>query len=198
MLTLTSHHETALHRLPTGGKLAALAVATTAVMLLPSAVAAWSVAGLVFCAVFGLGRGFALEAFRHLRPLWPFLAVVLAWHLWTGELAQGAMIAARLLIVVMLANLVTMTTRLTEMMAVAERLARPLARFGLSPRRLALALALSIRFTPVLMDNIARLGLAWRARSPRRRNGRILTPVMLVALDDAEHLAEALRARGGI
>ena len=38
---------------------------------------------------------------------------------------------------------------------------------------------------------------SWRARSPRRPGWRILLPATLAALDDADHVAEALRARGG-
>ena len=38
----------------------------------------------------------------------------------------------------------------------------------------------------------------WRARSPRRPGWQILMPVTLLAIDDAEHVAEALRARGGL
>ncbi|MFV0492153.1 MAG: CbiQ family ECF transporter T component [Pseudorhodobacter sp.] len=198
MLTLTSDHETPLHRLAAGVKLAMLAGATALLMMLPSATAIWFVAGLVALGHMALGRAFAAEACGHLFPLWPFLAVLALWHLWTGEAAQGAVVGGRLVVAVALANLVTMTTRLTDMMEVVETLTRPFARFGLSPRRLALALALVLRFTPMLMTKIGQLGQAWRARSARRRNGRILTPVLLAALDDAEQLAEALKARGGI
>ncbi|MFN4171716.1 MAG: energy-coupling factor transporter transmembrane component T family protein [Pseudorhodobacter sp.] len=197
MLTLTSTHDTPLHRLPASVKLGALALATLILMALPSAGAVWGAAGLVAGLHLGLGRGFALEAARALRPLWPFLAILTLWHLWTAEPAQGALIAGRLLTAVALANLVTMTTRLDAMIALVERLARPVARL-LPPRRLALAFALVIRFTPVLMDKAARLGQAWRARSARRRNPRLVLPLMLAAIDDAEQVAEAIRARGGI
>jgi biotin transport system permease protein len=104
----------------------------------------------------------------------------------------------RLVTAVALANLVTLTTRLDAMMAVVERAARPLERFGLSPRVLAVAIALVIRFTPVLLLRAGQLMEAWRARSPRRPGWRVVVPVTLAALDDAEHVAEALRARGGL
>lgn len=197
MLTLTSTNKSMLHRWPAGAKLGALAGATVVLFALPSAGAVWAVAGLVMVAHLALGRGFALEAARALRPLWPFLAILAVWHLWTGEAAEGAKLAGRLLVAVALANLVTMTTRLDAMIALVERLARPFARL-LPPRRLALAIALVIRFTPVLMDKAAILGQAWRARSARRQNPRLVLPLMLAAIDDAEQVAEAIRARGGI
>jgi biotin transport system permease protein len=73
-----------------------------------------------------------------------------------------------------------------------------LARLGLSPKVLAVSVALVVRFTPVLMDKVTQLMQAWRARSARRANWRVVLPAVLIALDDADHVAEALRARGGL
>ena len=95
------------------------------------------------------------------------------------------------------ANLVTMTTRMADMIAVIEVLARPFA-FALPPRRLALAIALVIRFIPVLAERMGHLRDAYLARSAGKQAGwRILGPAALAALDDADHVAQALRARGG-
>ena len=198
MLTLTSPCETALHRLPAGGKLALLAALTLGLMVLTDlrliAAAALATAALYLAQ----GLAFAAHGARMLRPLWPFLLVLALWHGVTGELARGAGIGLRLLTAVALANLVTMTTRLDDLIAVLERLAQPLARLGLKPRVLALALALAIRFTPVLLDKTRVLMQAWRARSPRRPGWRVVLPVLLIALDDADHVSDALRARGAL
>lgn len=198
MLTLTSPCEIALHRLPAGAKLALLAALTLGLMALTDLrlIALASVAtALLYLAQ---GRAFAAFGARMLRPLWPFLVVLAIWHGVTGELARGAAIGLRLLSAVALANLVTMTTRLDDLIAVLERLAQPLARLGLKPRVLALALALAIRFTPVLLDKTRVLMQAWRARSPRRPGWRVVLPVLLIALDDADHVSDALRARGAL
>jgi biotin transport system permease protein len=198
MLTLTSPVETAFHRWPAGAKLVGLALATAVLVpvgdLRLLALAAAGVAALYL----SQGWTFAVLGLRWLWPLWPVLAVLAVWHLVTGDLAAGLAIALRLVTAVALANLVTLTTRLDAMMAVVERAARPLERFGLSPRVLAVAIALVIRFTPVLLLRAGQLMEAWRARSPRRPGWRVVVPVTLAALDDAEHVAEALRARGGL
>ena len=55
-----------------------------------------------------------------------------------------------------------------------------------------------IRFTPALIGKARQLALAWRARSPRRPGWRVVLPLTLGALDDADRVAEALRARGGL
>jgi biotin transport system permease protein len=108
----------------------------------------------------------------------------------------GAVVLLRMVTAVALANFVTMTTRLSDMLAVFERLARPLAPI-LPPRRLALAFALVIRFIPVMLDRMGQIRQSWSARSPRPPRWRVMVPATLAALDDADRVAEALRARGG-
>jgi biotin transport system permease protein len=197
MLTLTSPVDTWAHRLPAGAKLGLLALATTGLFLLsdplPLALAALATAGLALTG----GPRFARAALRLLWPLWPFVAVVAVWHLSTRDIEGGAVVLLRMGAAVALANLVTMTTRLSDMIEVFQQLARPLSPLGLSPRRLALAVSLVIRFIPVMLDRMARIAEAWAARSPRRPRWRVLVPATLAALDDADRVAEALRARGG-
>lgn len=196
MLTLTSPTQTWAHRLPAGLKLAALCLWTALLFQLgPTglALAAPATAALVASG----GAPFALTALKMLRPLWPFLLIVALWHLWLRDLHGGATILLRLITAVAAANFVTMTTRLADMIAVVQRLARPLRLIGLNPRTLALAVALTIRFVPVMLLKLEIIRQAWRARSPRRPGWRVLVPVLLATLDEADHVAEALRARGG-
>jgi biotin transport system permease protein len=197
MLTLTCPVETRAHRVPAGAKLAALAVATTVLVQMHGAAVAGTLAAVV-ALYLALGLPFARHGLRMLRPLWPFLLVLALWHGWTGEWARGAEIAGKMLAAVALANLVTMTTRLDDLIAVVERLARPFKRLGLDPRVLAVAIGLAVRFTPVLFWRTGQLMEAWRARSARRPGWRVVLPAVLLALDDADHVAEALRARGGL
>ncbi|MBC2834346.1 energy-coupling factor transporter transmembrane component T family protein [Paragemmobacter straminiformis] len=197
MLTLTSPVETPLHRLPAGAKLAGLCLATVVLFRLDSPVPLGACLAMLAVLHLALGLRFASTALRLLVPLWPFVLVIAFWHLWLGEPAAGATILLRLVTAVAAANLVTMTTRLSDMVTVIEKIAAPLRRIGLSPRSLALAIALAIRFLPVLSQRMGQISEALRARSPRRAGYRVLIPACLAALDDAEHVAEALRARGG-
>ena len=97
-----------------------------------------------------------------------------------------------------LANLVTMTTRLSDMIEIVGSLAYPLKNFGLNPKIIQLSMALVIRLTPVLVHKGQQLTLAWKARSSRAPGWRIILPFTILALDDTDHIAEALRARGGV
>ena len=197
MLTLTSPRETPLHGWPAGAKLVGLCLFTLALFQLSAPLWLAGVAVALALGHLALGRDIAAAALRLLRPLWPFALIVAVWHLALGDPAGGAVILLRMGIAVAAANLVTMTTRLSDMLAVLMRLLSPLSRLGLPGDRIALAVALVIRFIPVLADRIVLVRAAWSARSPRPPSWRIVVPAALAALDEAEHVAEALRARGG-
>ncbi|MGY3438754.1 MULTISPECIES: energy-coupling factor transporter transmembrane component T family protein [unclassified Marinovum] len=198
MISLTSPIKTRAHDWPAGAKLAALCVTTLGLFFvteLPAQLA-------IFAAVLGLyalpGLVFLRAGLAKLKVLWPFILVVVIFHLIDGSLTKGAVIVLRLMSAVALANLVTMTTRLSDMIAVVHRVTTPLRALGLNTRALEIAIALVIRITPVLLGKGTALADAWRARSPRRPNWRIVLPFTLLALDDAEHISDALRARGGL
>ncbi len=196
MLTLTSPVEIWAHRLPAAAKLLALCGATVVLFALKSPLHLGAAAlGMAAVTVSG-GRPFARHALHMLRPLLAFVVVIALWHLWLRDPA-GLPIILRMITAVAAANFVTMTTRLTDMIAALERVLWPIAGL-IPPRSLALAIALTIRFIPVMLSRAAQIRESWRARSPRRAGWRILPPITMAALDDADRLAEALRARGGI
>ncbi|MFV2033796.1 MAG: energy-coupling factor transporter transmembrane protein EcfT [Halocynthiibacter sp.] len=198
MISLTSPVKTPYHRLPAGLKLGLLCLVTFGLFLLENL---WlhlaillGVAGLY---VVG-GREFLRAGLTHLRPLLFFLVVIAAWHLATGTPADGARIALTLLNAVSFANLVTMTTRLDDLIGVVRWLLAPFARIGIRTAPLEIAIALVVRFAPVLAQNGTLLAESWRSRSPKNASWRIIAPLALLAVDDAEYVAEALRARGGV
>lgn len=198
MLTLTSPADTVLHRIPAGPKLALLVAATITVVHLDDPLL---LAGIL-AGIAAAYRSFGAIFFKHglvlLKPLLPFAAIVGLWHGWTDDLAGGVAIVLRFTIVVAVANLVTMTTRLAEIVALVQMLTPTIRSIGLSPRELALAIALAIRFMPVLAQKLEQIGMAFRARSTRRPRWRVFVPAILAVLDDADHVADALRARGGV
>ena len=197
MLTLTSPVNTWAHPVPAGAKLLVLCGFTALLFALKQPLMLSVAFGGVAVLIASCGANFARASARLLRPLWFFILIVGLWHLWLGDFAGGAAVIIRMVTAVAAANFVTMTTPLTEMITVIERLCRPLARVGLSPKTMALAVALVIRFIPVMLQRMAQIRESWRARSPRRPGWRVMVPATLAALDDADRVAEALRARGG-
>lgn len=198
MLSLTSPVRTPYHDLPAWSKLLALCALTVALFQIRSPVILGG-AALIVLALYAAGGMLVLRTgLRRLRPLAIFVVAILIWHGATDDLAAGVAICLRLLAVVGFANLVTMTTSLEALVEIATALVVPLRRFGLRPALIGFAIALVIRFIPVLIDRAGRMTEAWRARAVRRPDWRLLTPVLLSVLDDADHVAEALRARGGL
>ncbi|WP_372800249.1 energy-coupling factor transporter transmembrane component T family protein [Paracoccus seriniphilus] len=198
MISLTSPVRTRAHDLPAALKLGLLLVATAILAMVSDL---WF--QLAACVgTLGLYLAPGLLFFRaglsRLRVLWPFVVMILIWHLVTRDLDQGLVIVLRMISAVGLANLVTMTTRLTDMMAVIRRIVRPLTRLGLNMKALEIGVALVIRMVPVLSDKGHQLTESWAARSPRRARWRVIAPLALLALEDADNVGTALRARGGL
>lgn len=194
MLTLTSDRVTLAHGWPAGPKLAVLVLWTIGLFALPWPVAAAGLA-LVTAAAWALGLGALWSA--PLRRLWPLALVLAVWNILTGTPGLGAITLLRMFAAIGAANLMTMTTRVADMQAVFLTLSWPLSPV-LPPKTLALALALVIRFIPHMLIRWDIMSQALRARSLRKTHWRILMPAVLATLDDADHVAEALRARGGV
>jgi biotin transport system permease protein len=184
-----------LHSVPAGLKLLALLAAAT-FFLTQSAWWMFALAiAAVLCAYTLLGRQ-ALKRLTHLRPLVPLLAVIylLQWYMEGHN--QAAVSAGRLLLMILLADLVTMTTTVQEMLDAIAPVLRPLERFGIDSRKLALAIALVIRFVPVLFDLWTRRREAWQARTARRISPMLIKAFVIDTFRMADHVAEALDARG--
>lgn len=197
MIALTSPIRTPWHRVPAGPKVLAVLALTAGALALDRPAALAALLALVAAGYAVGGPRFALHGLRVMRPLLPLIVMLLGWHLILRAPEAGIVMVLRLCTAMAAANLVTMTTRLDTMIALAERAARPLAPV-LPPRALAMAIALMIRFLPVLAARQDAARLAWRARSARRPGWRVVPAVLLGTLDDAERVSEALRARGGM
>lgn len=198
MISLTSPVRTRAHGWPAGFKLSALCGATAFLFSAPGL--GFQVIGLCLClGLYALpGRIFFRDGLRRLYVLWPFAVGLMVWHAARGAPEAGMMITLRMVSAVGLANLVTMTTRLSDMQALVFKVLRPLRFLGLKPGAIGLAIALVVRFTPELSRKGWQLTQAWRARALRRPGWRVILPLAVLAIDDADHVADALKARGGI
>ncbi len=196
MLALTIETRTWMHQLPAWVKLAGLAAMTILFLPITDPILVAAFLGGVSLLYASLGRAAMQIALRQFRPILFIAGVIFLWHLLLGDAQAGLLISLRILALVALANAVTITTRLDDMIAVVTGLLAPLRRFGVSPEIFGLAVALAIRCIPVLLMKGDTLRMSWRARSPRRPGVQTLFPLVLVALDDADHMSEALRARG--
>ena len=198
MLSLASPIKTPYHQLRPAIKFAFLCGFTLAVFLVGEPVFLAGAFVLVVALYLVPGVRFGLLGLKRMAPVWPFVAIIAVWHVFTGDHAGGIEIGLRLLATVALANLVTMTSRLDDLAAIARRLLAPFERIGVNSSGTGIAVALVVRFTPVLVQKTGLLIESWRSRSRSRPGWRLVIPVVALALDDADHVAESLRARGGV
>lgn len=184
-----------LHRLPAGAKVAALMVLSTVLVVLrgpwPGLVGV--LAALALLRVAGVPLARTLAALRGL-----LLAVVLlsAWNLWQGNLARAGEQAGDLVAMVLLATVLTCSTRVDDLVAVVVRRLEPFRRLGVSPEKVALAFSLVLRTVPLLLTLARETREAARARGLERSPRAWLTPFVIRSVAHARDTGDALHARG--
>ncbi|MEV7010917.1 energy-coupling factor transporter transmembrane protein EcfT [Streptosporangium sp. NPDC051022] len=184
-----------LHRLPAGAKFLCLAVACTALLLLPSPAAlagAVAVVALLYV-VSGVG---AAAAWAQIRPVRWFAVALFGMQFLLVDLSGAVSSTLRVVLAVALAGLVTLTTRAAAMMAFLERCLAPARFVGLDPFRLSLLLSLTLRSVPVVSGLATRVREAQRARGAERSVRAFAVPLVVSTLRHADALGEALSARG--
>lgn len=184
-----------LHRAPARLKLVLLAGLTLGLFFVrgPLPLVAGVIGALLVYAA--LGRP-AVARLKLFRPLLPILIVIGLLQGVADGWAAAVTAVARLALMVLLADLVTMTTPMLDMMDAIAPLLAPLRVFGLDTRRISLAFALVIRFVPMLLDDWRRREEAWRARTGRRPTLRLIAPWIADLLRLADRVADSLDARG--
>ena len=197
MISLYLAQQSWLHRRSAGLKLGTLALISIGLYFVTS-VAGMLLALLVVLGLYAsLGRP-ALRQLLLLKPLFLLFAIMFLVQWWTVGWVAGLVLVLRMASLVLLANLVTLTTRMDAMMTAVTPLLLPLRWVGADPKRIAFAVALLIRFVPVLMATIHDLKEAWKARGGGRQVWRLAIPLTIQAIRMSDHVAEALAARGGI
>ncbi len=197
MLSMYWPQKSWLHAMAAGYKL--LLLAMTSVLVLP--VESVEIMGLVLLISVSLYFTLGSQGWRQLalvKPILWFVVIIMLIHLYTGTWLEGLLASMRLVALFLLACLVTMTTRMQDMLHAIEPIMRPLTIFGLSSRRVALAVALMIRFIPALLHSMQSLQQAWQARGGGRYGRwRLLVPLFIEVLRSSDKVGDALVARGG-
>ncbi len=203
MLSPYLSQNTWLHRVPAGLKLTLLAV--TSVALLPTQ----SPVTLV-TATFGGCIGFLSLGGPGLRRLFTLLrtAGMLAaciglfqFLVVVGELGHldallsATISALRLLSLVLIADLVSVTTPLGKMLNVMGALLGPLKTLGVKTERLALVVGLVVRSVSLLRQHFQTVGDAHRARVGKSGGIRVVARLIRQAATANQAMAETLASR---
>lgn len=182
-----------VHRAPTGVKLLVL-------LLLTSLLLAWRSVPTVLVGItvtVGLYALAGLSPTVLMQQAWPlrwFIVLLVPFQLLLSGWEMAVTIVGTMVIAVLLAGLVSLTTTTTQILDAIEGLLRPLPDHV--SRRIALLLALTIRAIPVIAGLADEVQQARRARGMGRSPRAYVTPVVLRTIGYSQRLGEALVARG--
>ena len=184
-----------VHRLRPGLKLTLLVLAGAGSVFVDEP---WQV-GVCLLVV---GAGYAVAGFspkvllQQARPLLWILLLVGGFHLVVNGWHRAVVVTGVILALVLLAGLVTLTSRTTALVDALVTVLRPLRRTGLDPDRIALLLALGIRSVFVVAQIAEEVRDAQRARGLTASPRAYAVPLIIRSLRHADALGEALVARG--
>jgi len=194
-----------LHRLDPRTKLALGVLTAVALFLLaqPGSLVLLALVLLLMAARAGVGVRFFILG---LGPLAPILLVTLAYHWWLGDPLRGAVFCLRMMDLLLVTSLYSLTTSPIAMCDGLESLLSPLARVGLPAHELALVFSIALRFVPTLALEAERIAKAQMARGAPLDHGgpftraraftSVLVPLFVRAFRYADELAVAMEARG--
>lgn len=136
------------------------------------------------------------QAWRTLRAVLVIAAVVAGLQLFVLPWQRAVLIAVLMVLAVAIAALVTLTTSTADLLDALERALDPLRPVGVDPERVALTVALTARTIPVIAGFGSRLRDSGRARGGRVGVVPYAVGLVVLTLQHAERVGEALRARG--
>lgn len=123
-----------------------------------------------------------------------------------GGVQQGIFISLRLLFLIMITSLLTLTTTPIDITVGIETLLGPMKKIGLPVHEFALMMSIALRFIPTLLEETEKIMKAQSARGAQFSTGPIkdrlksivplLVPLFVSAFKRAEDLAMAMEARG--
>lgn len=123
-------------------------------------------------------------------------------------LYNGAFFSLRILIVIMLSTVLTLTTKPTDITSAIEWLLYPLTFIKLNVSIFAMMISLALRFIPTLFNETNKILKAQASRGVDFKEGSLkqqvtqivslLVPMFVVSYKRAEDLANAMEARGYI
>lgn len=135
-------------------------------------------------------------------------AKVLPLEIWSDGLIAGIFFVLRIILIVMLTSILTMTTSTTDINLGLEWLMHPLSLIKIPVSEIAMMLSLTLRFIPTLLIETEKIMKAQASRGIDFDEGNfiekikqivtLLIPMFFISITRAEDLSNAMEARGYI
>ena len=144
---------------------------------------------------------------KGLTPIFFFLVFTFSMHvLFTNGVMEGIYISLRLIFIVMIATIMTLSTSPIDLTDAFEKLFVPLKVIKVPVHQLSMMMSIALRFIPTLMDELEKIILAQKSRGSEISSGSLITrirafipimiPLFISAFQRAEELAIAMEVRG--
>ncbi len=187
--------DSVVHRVPAGAKLVLLVAAAVASLAVRRP---WQV-GVVLAVVgllYGLARIPWRTALQQVRPLLGFVAALAVFQVIVAGWERAVVVVGVMLALILLATLVSLTTRTSAIVDVVVVSLGPLRRLGVDPERVGLLVALGIRSVAVVIELAREVRQAQIARGASSSPLAFIVPLVVRTLRHADRLGDALVARG--
>ena len=195
ILSLYVPGDSPLHRLPAGAKLLILVAASSALFLV-SGIPVHAGELLVVLALYRVARLPLRDTVHQLRPAFVFMVPIFLFHVFFTDWRFGLETVLRIAVLLLLAVLVTLTTKLSDLIEVLEGVMRPLRHVGVNPAKTGMMLSMVIRLIPLMMREAGEILEAQRARGLDASAVALLVPLLIKTLKMADALGDAMEARG--
>ena len=133
------------------------------------------------------------------------LAQIFVFKVTDEGILYGALISLRLVLLIILSSLLTLTTSPLKLTDATEKLLSPLKKIGVPAHELAMMMTIAIRFVPTLLEETDKIIKAQKSRGLDFSSGGlvdrikafvpILVPLFLSSFRRADELALAMEAR---
>ncbi|MGJ7587489.1 energy-coupling factor transporter transmembrane component T family protein [Staphylococcus shinii] len=160
---------------------------------------------------------------KGLTPIWIFLIFTFLMHLFltkggtrlfelgfvsidTDGILEGIYIVLRLMFIIMISTIMTLSTSPIDLTDAFEKLLSPLKLVKIPVHQLSMMMSIALRFIPTLMNELDKIILAQKSRGSEISSGSIinrvkafvplLIPLFISAFQRAEDLAIAMEVRG--
>ena len=188
--------DTIIHRIPAAVKFLVLIgfilVTSLAVHTLP-----WAAASLFLPLVlFPVARIPFRVALGQLAPPLYLLVALAAFQWWQKDFLSAAIMFLTIYAAISGAVLLTLTTKVSEMMDSLDRALAPLGCLGVPVENITLAMSLTIRLLPLMLGTVVEVLDARKARGTTASLTAFGTPVIIRSIRRARGMGEALQARG--
>ncbi|WCR55495.1 energy-coupling factor transporter transmembrane component T family protein [Bartonella clarridgeiae] len=187
-------HDTLIHRLRPGTKLLFLILCGTIIFMV-SSISAFLLFLLFISSLYRIAKIPFNKIIKQFKPVWLFLVFIFIFESIFDNWLTGFSIILRFIILISLASLISLTTKVSDMVASIEVGFRSFQCLGINPSKLSMVLSMAIRFIPVISEKFNAICEAQRARGLDINIIALAIPLIIRTIRIASEVAEALDAR---